>query len=1003
MEGPSDLAHKLSEERTSDVCLMDVPFHKMSIGFATKQGLCQAGFEYPTLIQASAIPVGCSGFDLLVQSKSGTGKTIIFTTIILESYDYNLKQIQSIVITPTREIATQITDVLNKVGKCFRGFNATTVIGGTNIQEDRKRIQLAKSIVVTPGKFLHLLRSKMVNTSKIKLLVIDEADQMYDEGFRKDVDIILKQLPIRQIVVCSATFPNDLYIKLSKLMHNPYYVSTQEKSCVLIGIKQYAYTIPEQKVSLKEMNEKLKAINYIFAVIPFKQCLLFAGTQLRASSYCGYLQRDGWGCEIISGAQSQIERAETFKKFREEKIRILVTTDLMARGIDALNVNLVINVDQPKDAVTYLHRIGRAGRFGSHGISITLIATEKEEIHYKKIIDEIGAGILNVNVLNFPNTLKESDLYDFWNFSNLSEEISRLGLYNKKILAPLASEDRSITSSIQSLDQIKQTKDCDQLVHYRSENTEVDEIIKNTDSTNCSINTKTFLVNTQDSACNVMEKLVGEQKGNPTEESYLSSSTRFLSSNTIDDASSIAPDSSIRSLETDLLGDDIYIKESSKAILLDLLVSKSDNINNFINSRPKSFNIFDDYAQFILNHKENKNENEKLQDESTSNKLKKNVEDKIYKHIHEKNISAAKSSEKRNNKSILNISDVHIEKSDDSSKNMNGCKKDNAIIEDHIKSKQNTLDLQKNYSDCFATLLEDGSLMQKLNLNQENIIKTLLHEKNNNAPLVNICDLYEENLNRNTAAVKVYDKEDEERMFNNKLEKMLPNMTDKNDVTIDPVTPAIFRNDFFTDFCNLRSEDIHATNMDNNSNSQSNSDTAQNILDNIPISEPIVDKKPLTKHFPSPVNIEPILSRWQTQPPLFNPSSSQFVYAPNPTESTIPSTSSCFPESVFETSASSGSRATSLTSSSDLSSSKESIYNSDTSRTLATESDEKDGTMDLSEEEETVADSEESDFLEGQHSQNETAEGMWLRIYKQQVKQITDYVELCNRSGNAQK
>ncbi|XP_037934145.1 uncharacterized protein LOC119668641 [Teleopsis dalmanni] len=240
-------------------------------------------------------------------------------------------------------------------------------------------------------------------------------------------------------------------------------------------------------------------------------------------------------------------------------------------------------------------------------------------------------------------------------------------------------------------------------------------------------------------------------------------------------------------------------------------------------------------------------------------------------------------------------------------------------------------------------------------------------------------------------------------MFNNKLEKMLPNMTDKNDVTIDPVTPAIFRNDFFTDFCNLRSEDIHATNMDNNSNSQSNSDTAQNILDNIPISEPIVDKKPLTKHFPSPVNIEPILSRWQTQPPLFNPSSSQFVYAPNPTESTIPSTSSCFPESVFETSASSGSRATSLTSSSDLSSSKESIYNSDTSRTLATESDEKDGTMDLSEEEETVADSEESDFLEGQHSQNETAEGMWLRIYKQQVKQITDYVELCNRSGNAQK
>lgn len=338
-------------------------------------------------------------------------------------YDPSIKSPQSLILTPTREIAIQIESVLSSIGMYTPNFKVGSFIGGMDIAEDRKKMQGCKSIVGTPGRIQHLLKSMILNTSEIKLVVLDEADQMIT-NFATDVNNILSELKSRnQIIASSATFDptRNLDKKLAGYMKNPIGVTPKKEAPILLGVKQFLVEIPQQDNSLKDMTRKIEEMTKIFTKIPFKQCLAFSNSQSRAESYCNYLNKGGWPSEVITGAQDQPTRIKVLNKLKEFKCRILLSTDLMARGIDADNVNLVINLDIPHDPSLYLHRIGRAGRFGSHGIAFTFVSSEKDLLGLRKLLGEIGGE--NMGVMRIPDDKN----YDFWNFNDREIEKSICG------------------------------------------------------------------------------------------------------------------------------------------------------------------------------------------------------------------------------------------------------------------------------------------------------------------------------------------------------------------------------------------------------------------------------------------------------------------------------------------------------------------------------------------------------------------------------------------------
>lgn len=340
-----------------------------------------------------------------------------FAICLLENYNADLKFPQALVIVPTREIAVQIVAVLNELGRNQKHFVAREFIGGCEIANDRKKIQTTKVIVGTPGRVLHLINNQVFNISNIKTLVLDEADKLLESGkMAKDVTAILKAMERKiQILAATATVSDHMEKTLKKYMKNPIGITPKHEIPVLLGIKQFVKVLPTEDDNIALMNAKIDHLVNIFARITFKQCLLFTDSQSKTESYSNYLNKQGWKNEVISGAQEQSHRLEVLNKLINFKCRILIATDLMARGIDVENINLIINLDLPYDCFTYLHRIGRAGRFGSHGLAITFLNGEKDLQKFQKILGDIGGE--SVKALMFPE-----ETYDFWNFDSKNDE-----------------------------------------------------------------------------------------------------------------------------------------------------------------------------------------------------------------------------------------------------------------------------------------------------------------------------------------------------------------------------------------------------------------------------------------------------------------------------------------------------------------------------------------------------------------------------------------------------
>ncbi|XP_053686816.1 probable ATP-dependent RNA helicase ddx20 [Sabethes cyaneus] len=443
--------HDLNDdrERSADVEFdRSLQFSSMFLSERVLAGLTRNNYIHPSPIQARAIPLGRLGIDLLVQAKSGTGKTLVFAVLIGEMYDPDTPFPQSLTIVPTREIAVQIEQVMNRICYSLPRFRAQSFIGGLDIAQDRKNLQNCSAVIGTPGRILHLMKNNILNTTEMRVLVLDEADSLISGTLQADVDHIIKLLPQkRQTIMCSATFYQNRDRKLLKYLNEKFIGVTPKKEApILHGIRQFVRELPETKDNIKEVMGKIAELNQILKKIPYNQCLVFTNTQTKADTYRAYLNRAGWQAEVIRSGQEQRVRLKTVENLREFRCRILTATDLLARGIDAENVNLVINVDVPKDNSTYLHRIGRAGRFGTKGISITLLSSAKETERFRKILNDIGGTEM------FLYKLPSTELEEIWDFDSYDKK------YKKFFASSLEQEirdrgaDRSLLETIQEVD-----------------------------------------------------------------------------------------------------------------------------------------------------------------------------------------------------------------------------------------------------------------------------------------------------------------------------------------------------------------------------------------------------------------------------------------------------------------------------------------------------------------------------------------------------------------------
>ncbi|OCT94671.1 probable ATP-dependent RNA helicase DDX20 [Xenopus laevis] len=378
-------AHTLgSRMRTEDVSLgtgENTDFKSLLLSRPVLDGLEAAGFSKPSPIQSKAIPLGRCGLDLIVQAKSGTGKTCVFSTVALDSLILENTSAQVLVLAPTREIAVQIHSVILSIGCRMEGLECHVFIGGTPLPQDKLRLKKCHIAVGSPGRIKQLIDIAYLNTSSIRLFILDEADKLLEEGsFQEQINWIYSSLPAnKQMLAVSATYPESLAKALTKYMREPTFVRLNVTDPSLLGLKQFYKVVNSHPLPHKVFEEKVQHLRELFNRISFNQALVFSNLHSRAQHLADILTAKGFPAVCISGSMNQNQRLDAVAKLKQFHCRVLISTDLTSRGIDAERVNLVINLDVPEDWETYMHRIGRAGRFGTHGLSITFCCRGEEE------------------------------------------------------------------------------------------------------------------------------------------------------------------------------------------------------------------------------------------------------------------------------------------------------------------------------------------------------------------------------------------------------------------------------------------------------------------------------------------------------------------------------------------------------------------------------------------------------------------------------------------------
>ncbi|XP_071624468.1 probable ATP-dependent RNA helicase DDX20 [Heliangelus exortis] len=400
MAAPAEVAERQPRPRprTRDVLLPGGPadFGSLLLSAPVLSGLEAAGFRRPSPVQLKAIPLGRCGLDLIVQAKSGTGKTCVFSAIALEAVLLDSPATQILILAPTREIAVQIHAVITTIGIKMEGLECHVFIGGTPLNQDKARLKKCHIAVGSPGRIKQLIELDYLNTASIRLFILDEADKLLEEGsFQEQINWIYSSLPAnKQMLAVSATYPESLADALTRYMREPTFVRLNPTDPSLIGLKQYYKIVNSHPLPHKTFEEKTQHLQELFSKIPFNQALVFSNLHSRAQHLAEILTSRGFPAECISGSMNQTQRLDAMAKLKQFHCRVLISTDLTSRGIDAEKVNLVVNLDVPLDWETYLHRIGRAGRFGTLGLSVTFCCRGEEENMMMKIAQKCNLQLL---------------------------------------------------------------------------------------------------------------------------------------------------------------------------------------------------------------------------------------------------------------------------------------------------------------------------------------------------------------------------------------------------------------------------------------------------------------------------------------------------------------------------------------------------------------------------------------------------------------------------------
>jgi ATP-dependent RNA helicase DeaD len=349
---------------------MTTDFAPLNLREEVMQAINELGYSEPTPIQSAMIPIMLGGADVIGQAQTGTGKTAAFALPILQSFIPD-RYIQALILAPTRELALQVADSMTEYGKHLE-VRVLAVYGGQPYGPQISRLNRGVDVVVgTPGRLLDLIERNALNIKHVRTVVLDEADEMLNMGFIEDVEKILAETPPeRQTALFSATLPPRIRTLASRFMRNPQAVTIKRETLTLASTEQRYYLVHE--------SDKTNALTRLFEIEPIKSALIFARTRAETATLANELVVRGIPAEAIHGDLDQNARERVLGRFRANQLKVLVATDVAARGLDIDDISHVFNYHLPDDAEVYIHRIGRTGRAGKTGIAITLLSPREK-------------------------------------------------------------------------------------------------------------------------------------------------------------------------------------------------------------------------------------------------------------------------------------------------------------------------------------------------------------------------------------------------------------------------------------------------------------------------------------------------------------------------------------------------------------------------------------------------------------------------------------------------
>jgi ATP-dependent RNA helicase DeaD len=410
-------------------------FYEMGLSAPIVKATDKMGFEEATPIQERTIPLLMDGRDVIGQAQTGTGKTAAFGIPLVEKIEKGSGKVEGLVLTPTRELAVQVAEEINRIGQ-YKGIRALPIYGGQDIKRQIKALGSKPQIIVgTPGRLMDHMRRKTVRLQQVSMVVLDEADEMLNMGFIEDIETILDQVPDgAQTMLFSATMPKPIQRLAGKFMDSPELIRMEAKEATLPSTEQYYYEVQDR--------QKFDILCRLLDIQSPDLCIVFARTKRRVDEIFEALSKRGYLAEGIHSDLTQAKRNLVMRRFRERSIEILVATDVAARGLDIGGVSHVYNFDIPQDPESYVHRIGRTGRAGKEGVAVTFV-TPRELGQLKQIERIINRKIIRRPIPTVNEAIEgQQQLAVERLMKAVAEE--RLGMY-KELAGELLEETDSVT------------------------------------------------------------------------------------------------------------------------------------------------------------------------------------------------------------------------------------------------------------------------------------------------------------------------------------------------------------------------------------------------------------------------------------------------------------------------------------------------------------------------------------------------------------------------------